>query len=567
MAADILGLFEAKGLAPKKKTHGEWAAPCPACGGKDRCMVRPDDHEGRGGYWCRRCGAYGDAIQFLRDFEGMNYQEACRHLGIAAARNVSSLPRPPRPAAGQDPFEPTPSVPPAELWTKKATAFAAWAHQHLLADSRQLAWLAARGLPREAVTRYRLGWNPGEKGKSCLIRPRSAWGLPPVEAKPDKDGKPGKPKNTFWIPRGLVIPQLDPADPDGPVLRLRIRRPDADRKEFSPDKKYYVIPGSSMDAMLLGADAAAFVVVESELDALMLHHQVGDLVGCVSVMTANVKKLAADVHAALAQALCILVALDAEGAGGAGAKGWQRWPASFPRAKRWPCPVGKDPGEAFEQGANLRAWVLAGLPPRLQPGLLPPGQPALREGGEREEVAAAVEEAREAAGDAPVAVENAPEPEADAQVAPEDAQASGGDAPAAAPGSGLPAVAWLDPDYVTGLALAPLAELVTSMDRHGVAPVLVAGLVSDTERVLALRSAGDVPAEAGARIAALMFGPCLEAVLWFFNLRGVRGPRSLAGVFGRAEQGGEWAAIVRRAGDDDVGLKFAGWTNLRQWRG
>uniref|UniRef100_I2Q2R2 DNA primase n=1 Tax=Desulfovibrio sp. U5L TaxID=596152 RepID=I2Q2R2_9BACT len=570
MSADLLGLFEAKGLAPKKKTLGEWSAPCPSCGGKDRCMVRPDDHDGRGGYWCRKCGAYGDAIQFLRDYEGLDYHEACRRLGVAAARTASSLPRPPRPAVGQDPFEAAPSEPPAEAWTKKATAFAAWAHQHLLANPRQLEWLAARGLPLEAVEHYRLGWNPGEKGRSCLIRPRSAWGLPPVEAKPDKDGKPGKPKTTFWIPRGLVIPQLATADPDSPVLRLRIRRPDEDRREFKEDTKYYVIPGSSMDAMLLGADAQAFVVVESELDALMLHHQAGDLAGAVSVMTANVKKLAAHVHAALARALCILVALDAEGAGGAGAKGWLRWPASFPRAKRWPCPVGKDPGEAFERGANLPAWILAGLPPVLQPGLLPPGQPALAGGGEAEK---AVAKPEVAAGEDAVAGPRAPEtvqpPATPAPVA------------AATPVAGAPgletdsvpaapaalAVPWLDPDYVTALGMVPLTELVAAMDRHGVAPVLVAGLVTDTERVLALRSAADVPEAAGARIAELFFGPCLEAVLWFFALKGARGPRSLAGVFGREERGGEWAAIVRRAGDDDVGLTFGGWTNLNQWRG
>ena len=372
MAADLLGLFEAHGLVPKKKTGGEWMSPCPACGGTDRCMIKPADHDGRGGYWCRQCGTYGDAIQFLRDYEGMDYHEACRHLGIEAARATSSLPRPPRPAAAQDPFVPTASVPPAELWTTKATAFAAWAHQHLLKNPEQLAWLAARGLPLEAVQRYRLGWNPGEKGKSCLIRPRPSWGLPPAEGKPDKDGKPSV-KTTFWIPRGLVIPHLATDDPEGPVLRLRIRRPESDRKEFKDETKYYVIPGSSMAAMVLGRETRAFVVVESELDALMLHHVAGDLVGAVSVMTANIKKIEAGVHEALRDAVAILVALDAEGKGGAGAKGWERWPASFPRAKRWPCPVGKDPGEAFAAGANLRAWIVAGLPPVLQPGLLPPG--------------------------------------------------------------------------------------------------------------------------------------------------------------------------------------------------
>lgn len=556
MSADILGLFEAHGLKLVKKTGSEWAAPCPACGGEDRCMVRPGDHGGMGGYWCRQCETYGDAIQFLRDFEGMSYAEACQHLGMAAPRSTAALPRVPRPAAGQDPFEATPSVPPAELWSTKATAFAAWAHQHLLANPIWLSWLAARGLPLDAVVRYRLGWNPGDKGKSCLIRPRASWGLPPLEAKPGQD----KPKTTFWLPRGLVIPQL-PTDPDGPVLRLRVRRPDEDRQRFGEDKKYYVIPGSSMDAMILAPESAAFVVVESELDALMLHHQLGDLIGVVSVQTANVKKIAADVHAALARAKCILVALDAEGAGGAGAKGWQRWAASFPRAKRWPCPVGKDPGEAFEKGANLRAWVLAGLPPAMLPGRLPTGQPPKREGGKPEE-----EKGGAVAGG--VATE-APAASAETAALSTELPADGGvsGALSAEASAAAPAVRWLDPDYVTALDMVPLGELLAAMATHRVEPVLVAGLAAADERVLALWPAGEVPAEAMARVGTLFFGECLEAVLWFARLGGLRAAKDLVPLRGRPDAAGETAAIVRRLGAEPVGLAFAGWTSLDYWRG
>ncbi|HML52722.1 MAG TPA: primase-helicase zinc-binding domain-containing protein, partial [Solidesulfovibrio magneticus] len=466
MAADLLGLFEAHGLMPKKESGTSWGAPCPACGGKDRCVIKPADHDGRGGYFCRRCNVYGDAIQFLRDYEGMSYAEACKRLGVAVARSVPSLPRVPRQPAGQEPFEAVPQESPAELWQTKATKFSVLAHQHLLAHPRWLAWLASRGLPLEAAQRYRLGYNPGEKGKTCLIRPRSSWGLPPLEPKPAKDGEaPAKPKTTFWIPRGVVIPQLS-ADPDGPVRRLRIRRPDEDRRKFKEETKYYVIPGSSMDAMILGPQSQAFVVVESELDALMLHHHVGDLVGVVSIQTANVRKIAADVHAALSQALCILVALDAEGAGGAGAKGWARWAASFPRAKRWPCPVGKDPGEAFEKGANLRAWVMAGLPPALLSGRLRPGRSAQGEGENREQGAAAAVGAAEAAAVSTETPDLSPETAADGQVG---AAASTATVPEA-----LPPVRWLTPDYGDAADVVPIRELVAAIAAARVEPVLLA---------------------------------------------------------------------------------------------
>lgn len=564
MGADILGLFEAHGLRPVKKTGDEWAAPCPACGGKDRCMVRPADHDGMGGYWCRKCEAYGDAIQFLRDYEGMSYGDACRHVGVAVARSVPSLPRVPRQPAGQEPFEAVAPAAPEAVWQTKATAFSGWAHQQLLAHPEPLGWLATRGLPLEAVQRYRLGYNPGDKGKTCLIRPRAAWGLPPVDPKPAKDGEaPAKPKTTFWIPRGVVIPQLS-ADPDGPVRRLRIRRPDEDRRKFREETKYYVIPGSSMDAMILGPEARAFVVVESELDALMLHHHVGDLVGVVSIQTANVRKIAADVHAALSQALCILVALDAEGAGGAGAKGWLRWAASFPRAKRWPCPVGKDPGEAFERGANMRAWVMAGLPPALLSGRLRPGRSPQGEGENPEQgaEAAAVGEAGAEAGETAAVSTETPE------LSPETAAGGqdGAAASTAAPAAELSLLRWLTPDYGDAADVVPIRELVAVMAAARVEPVLLSGVTgSDDERVLALSTA-ESPSEAAlGEIAGLFFGPCLEAVLAFANRPKMLGRRGVVAARGLVAGREESAAIVRRG--PGASLEFSGWTNLAYWRG
>lgn len=357
-----------------------------------------------------------------------------------------------------------------------------------------------------------------------------------------------------------MVPHLATDDPEGTVLRLRIRRPEADRKEFKQETKYYVIPGSAMDAMVLGREAQAFVVVESELDALMLHYQVGDLIGVVSVQTANVKKIAAAVLDGLREALCILVALDAEGKDGAGAKGWQRWAASFPRAKRWPCPVGKDPGEAFAAGANLRTWIMAGLPPVLQPGLLPPGQPLRAEGEEDTGVAGAKVAAGEKAD-----VESGPESLPDTAPAHEDAvPADGGATVAAAPAQAAD-VPWLMPDYAVALDMVPLGRLLEAMRRHHVEPVLVPGLSEQDDGALVLRSGADVPDAVMAKMAKLFFGDCLEAILWFLDRRRLRATPNLRRVHGQIDGSGEWAALVRCA-SETPGLAFAGWTNLRYWR-
>ena len=239
MTACILDLFRRKTLEPKKKTATEWASPCPACGGDDRCNIWPDDQDGRGYYWCRRCGAQGDGIQFLRDFCDMTYTEACKAIGVTIHPNLA----PPRRAPGpnrRERLEPKPAEqshktnaapdknePNRALWQQKATAFAAWAHARLKENPAALSWLASRGLDAVAVNRYGLGWNPGEGKLSGIVRARESWGLPPL-LKPD-----GKPKQ-LWIPSGLVIPQIESgADGKNVVRRLRVRRPEEDRKRFS----------------------------------------------------------------------------------------------------------------------------------------------------------------------------------------------------------------------------------------------------------------------------------------------------------------------------------------------
>ena len=43
---------------------GEWAGPCPLCGGEDRLRVWPTPRTGKPGAWCRRCEASGDALSW-----------------------------------------------------------------------------------------------------------------------------------------------------------------------------------------------------------------------------------------------------------------------------------------------------------------------------------------------------------------------------------------------------------------------------------------------------------------------------------------------------------------------
>jgi len=58
---DLLALIGRDTLRHIASTNGgEWAGPCPFCGGTDRCRVWPNQEGGR--FWCRQCEAQGDAI-------------------------------------------------------------------------------------------------------------------------------------------------------------------------------------------------------------------------------------------------------------------------------------------------------------------------------------------------------------------------------------------------------------------------------------------------------------------------------------------------------------------------
>lgn len=387
----ILEALQSRGLVMKKvagANGGEWAGPCPSCGGRDRFRCWPSQRGG-GTFWCRQCGARGDAIQFFRVFEGLGFKEAAARAGMegvvkdSRARRrarAASLPaaRPGRSggqvggagAAGVAEWTPRAVAPPPAAWQEKAGAFLAWCQEALTRTPTLLAWLEeARGLRPETVRAAGLGWNPGDRGRD-LYRPRSAWGLP---SELNDRGRPRK----LWLPVGLVIPYVR----DGVLFRLKIRRVkagDALPPELAPafehgpkwarSAPYVAVTGSAECSFFLpghGADDRPLpvVVLESELDVLLLRQAAGDLAHVLAMGSAS-NRPDAGVVDVLHAAPVILLALDFDAAGASAARWWLE---RFARAEVWPVPEGKDPNEARLAGHDLRAWLEAGLPAR--PGL------------------------------------------------------------------------------------------------------------------------------------------------------------------------------------------------------
>lgn len=380
--------------APRKVagTHGgEWHGPCPKCGGSDRFHFWPERRSTGScsvpGVWgCRSCDISGDAIAFLMHMDGLTFKDACARLGQtitpAEYRSVS-LPKHGPSAQSLAPVDP--SLPPVE-WRERNGKLVATAHTTLLETPDQLAWLAARGIDREAVIRYRLGWLPGERGQMWYTRPRKSWGLP------EEEGKGG---TIFRFPRGLVIPRHKGAS----VVCLRIRRPDADRAQNLPKLKYMAFRGTRTRPLLAlpetPLDRSGLAVVESELDAILLAETArrsGLACGALAIVS-NTANPDAAAHAACARAATLLLALDFDPSGTGGRKSTDaalaRWLATYPRAKDWPLPQGKDPGEAFAQGVDLALWLAAGLPPICLPAPASAQVPGVPASGEPAQAPAA----------------------------------------------------------------------------------------------------------------------------------------------------------------------------------
>jgi len=319
---------------------GEWQGPCPACGGVDRFHAWPNQNDGRGSYWCRSCEKAGDNIQFLRDFEGLSFKEACDKLNITIPESPARCRFEPK-QTGKPEFTPDKHIPPADIWQEKAEKLIQSSRDNLAKNSETLFWLSNRGIGRETAENFRLGWIPGEDGKD-IYRARKAWGLPEILK---EDGKP----RALWIPRGLIIPYII----DGIIHRIRIRRPEG-------EPRYYVIPGSSMATMIIERARRAFVVVESELDAITVAAH-NNLAGAVALGSVSAKP-DAETYGILQDALQILVAIDYDDAGAKAMKWWQE---QFDRCDRWPVPQGKDPGDAYKLGIDLDQWIKTGLLPVL----------------------------------------------------------------------------------------------------------------------------------------------------------------------------------------------------------
>lgn len=304
---------------------------------------------------CKVCAnVKGSVIDLVMQIRNVSFNEAVQYLAGNYCIETKNRYRPPDITrnTARDPGTKGRQAPP-DLWQEKGKEFihrcqkTLWGEfkgNYLKADKREAEqarqWLKdVRGLSDTAIRAAGLGWNTRD-----LYFESKAWGV-----EREISEKTGKPKK-IWAPKGLIIPSCRGKEID----RIRIRRPEPD--EIG---RYILLPGSDARPMILEGDTIkAIVIVESDLDAFLLHDRAGDLISVVALGSATIRP-DTRTDKLLKAADVILNALDTDGPGAT--EVWGYWKDHYPNAKRWPCLDGKDPGGMEKAGHDVRLWIEAGL--------------------------------------------------------------------------------------------------------------------------------------------------------------------------------------------------------------
>lgn len=319
---------------------GEYAGPCPWCGGDDRFRVWPGkDSTGR--YWCRVCNRKGDGIQYLREKRGLSFHEACHEVGITPTQTSSHTNTKSRRLQSLAISEPS------LAWQAKAAEFVKKSEQTLWSRPGAFALdrLRSRALSDATIQNARMGYNP-----TNLYEKRDAWGLPELE-----DSKRVK-RDKLWLPRGLVIPWIL----DKTLWQVRIRRLNRDieageglRIKYKALAPRGVIPLYNAGAI---SGSTPVVLLEGEIDCLTVLQVAGDVATAVATGGTTQARRPRWI-AKLALASLVLVAFDSDQPG---EKAAEYWLSVLPNARRWR-PYWADVNQMAQDGADVREWVLAGI--------------------------------------------------------------------------------------------------------------------------------------------------------------------------------------------------------------
>lgn len=305
---NLVDFVQSKGFPlAKQSSGGEWAGPCPFCGGNDRFRVFEDG--GRAGaaipgrYFCRQCGAKGDYVSWLIDFENLSPAEALTSAGCSRAGQKADKGRKcakmstnhaRNSETNRNKGETVSAVSASETWSGQAERVLSSAMQSMTADSAGAFFHGERGLSFETCKALGFGWQTSNSFTAAEL-----WGLPA-----------GK---KVVVPAGAVLP----VHRSGRVVSLLVRRstpyrvPGTDR-----ELRFHEVRGGAKVPFLCGPFGAPLVVCESILCAASVYQASGGKVAALATLGASKPILDAEAVDFLKSAAVVLVAADDDEAGG-----------------------------------------------------------------------------------------------------------------------------------------------------------------------------------------------------------------------------------------------------------
>jgi DNA primase len=321
---EILELAKQDQLNPKRVSStngGEYHSPCPSCGGEDRFIIW--DVENR--YYCRRCEKSGDTIQYLREFHGLSFKDACIKANIVPKFSLQArAKKPPE-------FKPKKDNTPNSKWQLKGAELINSCHTDLLNTPNAISLLQKRGITIDSIKKYQLGWNSESKWPD--------WNI-------DDSGK------KIWIPKGIVIPSFI----DGKPVKIKIRRSDWHAYDKFP--KYVEIRGSIPGPVAYGnINDSPILILESELDAILVQQEARNQCICIALGGSS-KKPNEYIHSLLIKCPLILFSLDFDDAGITAFKWWKN---RYKNLFLWVTPFEKSLGDAYLKGLDIKSWISLGI--------------------------------------------------------------------------------------------------------------------------------------------------------------------------------------------------------------
>lgn len=356
-------------LRPSGNEYIARGVPCLRCGAEghtgreplDRVRLSPVSTQWPKGHWfCHRCRANNDGIDFLCHGLGMTFRDA--HIAVLG------YPPPDRPFRGRRGRAPTaeqaqaPSLPkrqsaeggavawrvqdnpwPCPAWTGEAMALIqrldfrnGLADGRAEAEARQ-AIEQGRGIRLNNAPAFGVYWNPADR-----FEPAGMWGL--------------KRAKKLYIPKGILIallryrwgPWCESPTVVGLLVRRAVAGPDGCRLQWVPFRD----DDSTMPktrTMVLGELGQPVVVTESALDAALVYQEAQARVAVVSTCGATYP-LDADAAAMMREAPKLWAWPDADEAG---AHAFRRWCGAFPAMRPIAMPAGPDGRPAAKDPTEL----------------------------------------------------------------------------------------------------------------------------------------------------------------------------------------------------------------------